>query len=196
MLTFTIAIFLMIITPGPGVLSLAATGSGFGWKAGILYLAGLFIGTNTVLVFIVTGFKGFLFEIPWVEPVFLIISLSYLTWIAWRIASAGNEIKFKKSKNEPTFFEAIFLQIINPKAYLVNGILFAGFPLKNFSLQQEVLIKALIINLVWIPVHFFWLWLGIKLRQWGLNKGKQAIVNKVMAFCLLVVIGLAAFSEV
>ena len=196
MLTFTIAIFLMIITPGPGVLSLAATGSGFGWKAGILYLAGLLIGTNTVLVFVVTGFKGFLFEIPWVEPVFLIISLSYLTWIAWRIASAGNEIKFKKSKNEPTFFEAIFLQIINPKAYLVNGILFAGFPLKNFSLQQEVLIKALIINLVWIPVHFFWLWLGIKLRQWGLNKGKQAIVNKVMAFCLLVVIGLAAFSEV
>ena len=196
MLTFTIAIFLMIITPGPGVLSLAATGSGFGWKAGVLYLAGLFIGTNTVLVFVVTGFKGFLFEIPWVEPVFLIISLSYLTWIAWRIAFAGNEIKFKKSKNEPTFFEAIFLQIINPKAYLVNGILFAGFPLKNFSLQQEILIKALIINLVWIPVHFFWLWLGIKLRQWGLNKGKQAIVNKVMAFCLLVVIGLAAFSEV
>ena len=196
MLTFTIAIFLMIITPGPGVLSLAATGSGFGWKAGVLYLAGLFIGTNTVLVFVVTGFKGFLFEIPWVETVFLIISLSYLTWIAWRIASAGNEIKFKKSKNEPTFFEAIFLQIINPKAYLVNGILFAGFPLKNFSLQQEILIKALIINLVWIPVHFFWLWLGIKLRQWGLNKGKQAIVNKVMAFCLLVVIGLAAFSEV
>ena len=196
MLTFTIAIFLMIITPGPGVLSLAATGSGFGWKAGVLYLAGLFIGTNTVLVFVVTGFKGFLFEIPWVEPIFLIISLSYLTWIAWRIASAGNEIKFKKSKNEPTFFEAIFLQIINPKAYLVNGILFAGFPLKNFSLQQEVLIKALIINLVWIPVHFFWLWLGIKLRQWGLNKGKQAIVNKVMAFCLLVVIGLASFSEV
>ena len=186
----------MIITPGPGVLSLAATGSGFGWKAGVLYLAGLFIGTNTVLVFVVTGFKGFLFEIPWVEPVFLIISLSYLTWIAWRVAFAGNEIKFKTSKNEPTFFEAIFLQIINPKAYLVNGILFAGFPLKNFSLQQEILIKVLIINLVWIPVHFFWLWLGIKLRQWGLNKGKQAIVNKVMAFCLLVVIGLAAFSEV
>ena len=195
MLAFTIAIFLMIITPGPGVLSLAATGSGFGWKAGILYLAGLFIGTNTVLVFVVTGFKGFLFQIPWVEPVFLITSLSYLSWIAWRIASAGNEIKFKKSKNEPTFFEAIFLQIINPKAYLVNGILFAGFPLIGLSLQQEILIKALIINLVWVPVHFFWLWLGIKLRQWGLSEGKQAIVNKVMAFCLFVVIALAGLSE-
>ena len=55
-------------------------------------------------------------------------------------------IKFKKSKNAPTFYEAIFLQIINPKAYLVNGILFAGFPLENFILQREVLIKILIIN--------------------------------------------------
>ena len=196
MIAFTIAIFLMIITPGPGVLSLAATGSGFGWKVGILYLVGLFIGTNTVLVLVVTGFKGFLFEIPWVETVFLVISLSYLTWIAWRIAFAENEIKFKKSKNEPKFSEAIFLQIINPKAYLVNGILFAGFPLQGFSLQLEILIKTLIINLVWVPVHFFWLWLGIKLRQWGLSKGKQTIVNKVMAFCLLVVIALAGFSEI
>ena len=140
MLIFTIAIFLMIITPGPGVLSLAATGSGFGWRIGTLYLAGLFIGTNTVLIFIVTGFKGFLFNIPWIEPSFLILSLSYLTWIAWRIAYSNDEIKFKKSKNAPTFYEAIFLQIINPKAYLVNGILFAGFPLENFSLQKEILI--------------------------------------------------------
>ena len=32
MATFAIAIFLMIITPGPGVLSLAGTGAGFGWR--------------------------------------------------------------------------------------------------------------------------------------------------------------------
>ena len=159
------------------------------------YLAGLFIGTNTVLVLVVTGFKGFLFEIPWVEPVFLIISLSYLTWIAWRIATAGNEIKFKQSKKKPTFFEAIFLQVINPKAYLVNGILFTGFPLQGFNLQQEILIKTLIINFVWVPVHFIWLWLGVKLRQWGLSKGRQSTVNKSMAFCLFIVIMLAGLSE-
>ena len=195
MLIFTIAIFLMIITPGPGVLSLAATGSGFGWRIGTLYLAGLFIGTNTVLIFIVTGFKGFLFNIPWIEPSFLILSLSYLTWIAWRIAYSNDEIKFKKSKNAPTFYEAIFLQIINPKAYLVNGILFAGFPLDNFSLQKEILIKILIINFVWVPVHFFWLWLGIKLRQWALEKNKLSIVNKFMSSCLMIVVILAGISE-
>lgn len=196
MATFAIAIFLMIITPGPGVLSLAGTGAGFGWRPGIFYLLGLFIGTNSVMILVITGLKGVLFKIPFVEPVFLIVSLSYLTWIAWRIAFSDNKTTITSIKKEPTFFEAIFLQLINPKAYLVNGILFAGFPIENLNLNQEIIAKVIIINLVWIPVHFFWLWLGIRLRSWGLESGKQKKVNKFMGFSLFVVVILAGISSI
>ena len=196
MATFAIAIFLMIITPGPGVLSLAGTGAGFGWRPGIFYLLGLFIGTNLVMILVITGLKGVLFKIPFVEPVFLIVSLSYLTWIAWRIAFSDNKTTITSIKKEPTFFEAIFLQLINPKAYLVNGILFAGFPIENLNLNEEIIAKIIIINLVWIPVHFFWLWLGIRLRSWGLESGKQKKVNKFMGFSLFVVVILAGISSI
>ena len=196
MATFAIAIFLMIITPGPGVLSLAGTGAGFGWRPGIFYLLGLFIGTNSVMILVITGLKGVLFKIPFVEPVFLIVSLSYLTWIAWRIAFSDNKTTITSIKKEPTFFEAIFLQLINPKAYLVNGILFAGFPIQNLNLNEEIIAKVIIINLVWIPVHFFWLWLGIRLRSWGLESGKQKKVNKFMGFSLFVVVILAGISSI
>ena len=196
MATFAIAIFLMIITPGPGVLSLAGTGAGFGWRPGIFYLLGLFIGTNSVMILVITGLKGVLFKIPFVEPVFLIISLSYLTWIAWRIAFSDTKTTITSIKKEPTFFEAIFLQLINPKAYLVNGILFAGFPIENLNLNEEIIAKVIIINLVWIPVHFFWLWLGIRLRSWGLESGKQKKVNKFMGFSLFVVVILAGISSI
>jgi len=196
MATFAIAIFLMIITPGPGVLSLAGTGAGFGWRPGIFYLLGLFIGTNSVMILVITGLKGVLFKIPFVEPVFLTVSLSYLTWIAWRIAFSNNKTTITSIKKEPTFFEAIFLQLINPKAYLVNGILFAGFPIENLNLNEEIIAKAIIINLVWIPVHFFWLWLGIRLRSWGLESGKQKKVNKFMGFSLFVVVILAGISSI
>ena len=194
--TFAIAIFLMIITPGPGVLSLAGTGAGFGWRPGIFYLLGLFIGTNSVMILVITGLKGVLFKIPFVEPVFLIVSLLYLTWIAWRIAFSDNKTTITSIKKEPTFFEAIFLQLINPKAYLVNGILFAGFPIENLNLNEEIIAKVIIINLVWIPVHFFWLWLGIRLRSWGLESGKQKKVNKFMGFSLFVVVILAGISSI
>ena len=196
MATFAIAIFLMIITPGPAVLSLAGTGAGFGWRPGIFYLLGLFIGTNSVMILVITGLKGVLFKIPFVEPVFLIVSLSYLTWIAWRIAFSDNKTTITSIKKEPTFFEAIFLQLINPKAYLVNGILFAGFPIENLNLNEEIIAKVIIINLVWIPVHFFWLWLGIRLRSWGLESGKQKKVNKFMGFSLFVVVILAGISSI
>ena len=196
MATFAIAIFLMIITPGPGVLSLAGTGAGFGWRPGIFYLLGLFIGTNSVMILVITGLKGVLFKIPFVEPVFLIVSLLYLTWIAWRIAFSDNKTTITSIKKEPTFFEAIFLQLINPKAYLVNGILFAGFPIENLNLNEEIIAKVIIINLVWIPVHFFWLWLGIRLRSWGLESGKQKKVNKFMGFSLFVVVILAGISSI
>ena len=196
MLAFAIAIFLMIITPGPAVLSLAGTGAGFGWRPGVIYLLGLFVGTNSVMIIVITGFKGVLFKIPLVEPIFLIVSLTYLTWIAWRISFSDNKTSIKSSQKEPTFFEAIFLQLINPKAYLVNGILFAGFPIENLNFSQEIFAKVIIINLVWVPVHFFWLWLGIRLRSWGLKSGKQKTVNKFMGFSLILVVVLAGASYV
>ena len=42
----------MMVTPGPGVLSLACVGAGFGWKVGMMYLIGLFFGTNGVALLI------------------------------------------------------------------------------------------------------------------------------------------------
>ena len=46
----------MMVTPGPGVLSLAGVGAGFGWKVGMMYLIGLFFGTNGVALLVVLGF--------------------------------------------------------------------------------------------------------------------------------------------
>ena len=45
MLTFTLAVFLLIITPGLGVLSLAGLGAAYGWRQGFRYLFGLVLGT-------------------------------------------------------------------------------------------------------------------------------------------------------
>ena len=37
MLVFATVSFLMFVTPGPGVLSLAGVGAAFGWRQGLLY---------------------------------------------------------------------------------------------------------------------------------------------------------------
>ncbi len=195
MITYIIISFLMMVTPGPGVLSLAGVGAGFGWKVGMMYLIGLFFGTNGVALLVVLGFKQFLFEIDGVEITFLLLSLSYLSFLSWRIATSDNKTGFKQSLKAPRLYEGIFLQFINPKAYVVQGHLFVVLSLGMASYSNEIIVKFIIVNSIWIPIHLLWLWLGISLKKWSLAVNKQIWVNRGMGLALFAVVILSAIME-
>src|SRR6056297_4015478 len=55
MLSFAAAVFFLIVTPGPGVLTTAGVGAAFGGRAGVRYVMGLFIGTNIVALAVISG---------------------------------------------------------------------------------------------------------------------------------------------
>ena len=195
MTSYIIISFLMMVTPGPGVLSLAGVGAGFGWRVGIMYLIGLFLGTNGVALLVVLGFKQFLFEIDGVELTFLVLSLSYLSFLSWRIATSDNKTGFKETSKAPKLYEGIFLQFVNPKAYVVQGHLFVVLSLETISYNTEILTKFLIVNSIWIPIHILWLWLGISLKKWSLASNKQVWVNRGMGLALFAVVILSAIME-
>ena len=195
MITYIIISFLMMVTPGPGVLSLAGVGAGFGWKVGMMYLIGLFFGTNGVALLVVLGFKQFLFEIDGVEITFLLLSLSYLSFLSWRIATSDNKTGIKQSFKAPRLYEGIFLQFVNPKAYVVQGHLFVVLSLGLASFNTEIIVKFIIVNSIWIPIHLLWLWLGISLKKWSLGVNKQIWVNRGMGLALFAVVVLSAFME-
>jgi len=195
MTSYIIISFLMMVTPGPGVLSLAGVGAGFGWRVGIMYLIGLFLGTNGVALLVVLGFKQFLFEIDGVELTFLVLSLSYLSFLSWRIATSDNKTGFKETSKAPKLYEGVFLQFVNPKAYVVQGHLFVVLSLGISSYNTEILTKFLIVNSIWIPIHVLWLWLGISLKKWSLASNKQVWVNRGMGLALFAVVILSAIME-
>ena len=195
MVSYIIISFLMMVTPGPGVLSLAGVGAGFGWRVGIMYLIGLFLGTNGVALLVVLGFKQFLFEIDGVELTFLFLSLSYLSFLSWRIATSDNKTGFTETSKAPKLYEGIFLQFVNPKAYVVQGHLFVVLSLGISSYNVEILTKFLIVNSIWIPIRIFWLWLGISLKKWSLASNKQVWVNRGMGLALFAVVILSAIME-
>ena len=195
MIAYIVISFLMMVTPGPGVLSLAGVGAGFGWKVGMMYLIGLFFGTNGVALLVVLGFKQFLFEIDGVEITFLLLSLSYLSFLSWRIATSDNKTGFKQSLKVPRLYEGIFLQFVNPKAYVVQGHLFVVLSLGMASYSNEIIVKFIIVNSIWIPIHLLWLWLGISLKKWSLAVNKQIWVNRGMGLALFAVVILSAIME-
>ena len=77
-LVFTFAVFLLLVTPGLGVLSTAGVGSGFGSRAGLVYLIGLFLGTNLVALAVVGSYAALVLSIPYVRWVLMAGSFGYL----------------------------------------------------------------------------------------------------------------------
>jgi len=196
MAQFFISVFLLLITPGPGVLSLAGVGAAFGSERGLRYLLGLLIGTNLVALAVVTGLAAVLLSVSWLRAVLLLASISYLLWLAFRIAMSGSKIGFIEARKKPGISDGIILQTVNPKAYVVNTALFTGFPFQGHSQLVETLLKFLIINLIWIVIHLLWLAVGVKLQSLALKPGTQRVINIGMAIAMLIVVALAAYSSI
>ncbi|MFT7058109.1 MAG: threonine/homoserine/homoserine lactone efflux protein [Pseudorhodobacter sp.] len=194
MITFTLAVFFLMITPGPGVMSTAGVGSAFGFRAGLKYVLGLFIGTNIVALCVITGLAAILFSVPWVRWMAMGLSILYLLYLAARIALAGSKIAFIKATIAPGIGAGILLQAINPKAYVVNATLFTGFPFAPESLALETMLKLLIANAIWIPIHFGWLWAGASLHRLNLSDRAQRRINYAMAGAMLAVVALALLA--
>ena len=194
MITFALAIVLMLATPGPGVLSAAGVGAGFGAAAGLRYVAGLCIGQALVYAAVAAGLSAFVLDTPWLRITLMAVSFLYLLYLASRIAFAGAQVAFIRSETPPGLMAGLLLQPINPKAYAVNKTFFSGFAFYPDSFLTETIIKLLILNAIWIPVHFAWLYAGNRLRSLDISAQAQRRINFLMAFCLLGVVGLSLIS--
>lgn len=194
MLIFALTVFFLIITPGPGVLSAAGVGAAFGRAPGLRYVTGLFIGHNVVATITVTGLAAVIIADPRIRTLLFVLSTCYLLYLAFRIAFAGSKLGFIEAQRPPGLWGGLMLQLINPKAYVVNTAIFSGFAFYPQSLSIEIALKFLIFNAFWIPIHFLWLWAGITLRRLDLPPHQQRAINIGMSLAMFIVVALAVFA--
>lgn len=194
MLAFAAAVFFLIITPGPGVLSVAGVGSSFGFAAGNRFVFGLGLGNNLVGVLVVTGMAVALLADPVIKTALLGASTLYLLYLAARVAFAGSHITFIERSKAPGIRDALALQIVNPKAYAVNTTFFTGFPFMAHAPTAEIVTKFLIMNAIWIPIHYLWLWAGVSLHKLNLSPMAERVLHITMASLMVVVVVLATWN--
>ncbi|GGB36404.1 membrane protein [Roseibium aquae] len=195
MTTFAAAVFFLLITPGPGVLSTAGVASGFGRAAALRYVAGLFLGTNLVALAVVSGLAAAVFSVPYLREVLFAASAVYLLYLALKIALSGTRVAFIHPERPPGVGGGLTLQMINPKAYAVNTAFFSGFPFFPDSFWIETLVKFAIVNAIWIPVHLLWLSAGILIRRLNLPERVHKAINIAMAVSMLLVVALAVLAQ-
>ena len=196
MINFAFAVFFLIITPGPGVLSAAGVGAAYGWNAGLKYIFGLFLGTNMVGLAVITGISFWVVSNPFLRFFLLFLSTAYLLFLAFKVATADKKVSFVRPRSKPGVLAGFVLQPINPKAYFVNTVLFSGFAIYPENFLLEVIVKFVILNVIWIPIHVLWLFLGLSLKRINLDQTVSRRVNFGLAMSLVFVVVLAFISGI
>ena len=194
MIIFSIAVFFLLITPGPGVLSTAGVGSTYGYRSGIRYVFGLFLGTNIVALLVISGLASIIFSYPIIRNISLFSSSIFFLYLALNIILKGSKLNFLKSQIIPGIKHGIVLQLINPKAYIVNLAFYSGFAFYSSNFLIEILLKLLISNLIWIPIHLIWLYAGVLFYELSLSENIKNIIRYMMGISLIFVVILSLIS--
>ncbi len=195
MLTFIAAVFFLIITPGPGVLTVAGNAAGYGFARGIPYALGVVSGSLVVMGLVASGLAALVFSIPYVREVLLGASLCYLLYLAWRIASSGSGIAIIETDKPLNFFNGFMLSLINPKGYAVFTTIVGGFNFYPDNALIELGMKFAIFTSMSVPIHILWNGMGASLKHLPLGPRGHRIVNIAMAVSMLLVVGLAVYYE-
>ena len=187
MLSYILAVVVLTAIPGPGLLTIFGIGAVFGYRAGMDFTAGVYFGANITAVIVFCGFSSLLIEFPTLRNALFFMSVAYFIYFAARIGFAGTELGII-GKSPPKFSAGLFLMLVNPKAYMTMSALYLGFPLLSFNPLNEAITKIIIANIIWIPGHLLWLYVGVKVNRLNLSPRAKRVINIILAITILAIV--------
>lgn len=180
---FVIAAFALTGSPGPATLGLSAAAAAFGLRASLGLMTGIIVGVLVVFAVAAAGLTGLILAQPVLGPVVKALSVLYMLWLAWTIATAP-PVGQGATGAAPTFWGGLFLGVGNPKAYAAMAALSSGFVL-SADQATDAAIKAVILVAVMIAVDIAWLLAGSALARTMRNPAWSRAINVTFAVALL-----------
>jgi threonine/homoserine/homoserine lactone efflux protein len=180
---FVIAAFALTGSPGPATLGLSAAGAAFGMRGSLALMTGIIVGVLIVFAAAAAGLTGLILAQPLLGPIVKGLSVAYMLWLAWSIASAP-PLSDGASAAAPSFWGGMFLGVGNPKAYAAMAALSSGFVLAMES-TTDSLLKGGILLAVMIVVDLAWLLAGSALARTMRHPRWSRAINILFALALL-----------
>jgi threonine/homoserine/homoserine lactone efflux protein len=180
---FVIAAFALTGSPGPATLGLSAAAAAFGLRASLALMAGIIVGVLIVFAAAAGGLTGLILAQPLLGPVVKALSVAYMLWLAWSIATAP-PLGEGGQGAAPTFLGGMFLGVGNPKAYAAMAALSSGFAL-SVDGTADAALKAAILLAVMVAVDVAWLLAGSALAHAMRNPRASRAINIAFAVALL-----------
>lgn len=174
--------FVSTFTPGPNNLMLMTSGANVGYKRSIPHIAGITFGFGFMVFLVGVGLMNLFQLYPTIHTTLKWLCLSYLIYLAYKIATSG-----KSSHNndfEPmTFFQAAAFQWINPKGWSMALSSITLFSQTGHWVELVIIAGAFI--LVNIPSGSAWVLAGREMQRLLTSKSRVYLFNISMATLLV-----------
>jgi threonine/homoserine/homoserine lactone efflux protein len=157
--------FVSSITPGPNNLMLMASGTNFGFVRTVPHMLGVALGFVAMVLLVGAGLAQIFVRFPIMHEILKWVSVSYLLFLAWKIAHARPPQATPDAAAQPfTFMQAALFQWVNPKAWtMALTAVTAYVPTQNPWISLVTV--GIVFGLVNLPSVSAWALLGAQLRR-------------------------------
>jgi len=181
-----LAVFALVssITPGPNNMMLMSSGANFGFKRTIPHMLGVGLGFSFMLMLVGVGLIEVFDRYPNSHDILKVVSISYLLYLAFKIATSVSIDKQNSSNAKPiSFLQAAAFQWVNPKAWTMALTAISVYsPSRSL---ESIAIISLIFCLVNIPSVSVWAVLGQQLSRILSSATRLRAFNWTMAGLLV-----------
>ena len=189
-MTFEILLGLIVFslvssnTPGPNNLMLMASWANFGFRRSIPHMLGVALGFTFMVLLVGRGLVKVFEAYPVSYVLLKVVSLVYLLYLAWKIASAVPAGGGEAESGAPlTFIQAALFQWVNPKAWTM-----ALTAVSIYSPSQSlvaVAFVAAVFGAVNLPCISFWTSMGLLMQRVLTSPLRLRAFNVLMAALLI-----------
>src|SRR3982074_524420 len=177
-------------SPGPATISLVGASSAYSVRRAFPYLLGIILGTTVVLMAVAAGITAALLAVPAIATVLIAISVAYILWLAYHIATAP-PLSANLATRGPSLVGGMLLGVANPKAWAAIAAVFASAHLAGTA-ATDALAKILILTLMIVVINTTWLVAGTSLAPLLRDPRRARLVNASLAAALVGATALAA----
>ncbi len=151
-------------TPGPNNMLLTAAGANLGFRASLSTLVAVVSGLNLIMLATALGLGVVFASQPWLHHGLRIVGSGYLLWLAWKLARAG-EPGERHVSEMPRWYQAAFLQLLNPKGWFMALSAIGGFTLADQTYWPSAIAVLLTFFVMGILTGGCWVLFGAQIRR-------------------------------
>ena len=184
----SIALFTLTthITPGPTNIILLSSVLNFGYKRSLPYMIANIISYPLMMAFTALGIGVFLIEHQNIMMVLKVIGISYLCFMAYKIATSTDSYNSDENRSKPfTFWQGFLYPWLNPKAWIVYT---STISIYITSLDKSYLQLGVIVSFIFIAMiitTYTWSFGGVFLKKVVGNPKYVKRINISMAVLLV-----------